>query len=131
MTFPLELNGNPGKHNEMLVRTSPKKIPTADMLTSGRTRGGGSSGTLPVAVRGGRSARYASTWPASSCWASNGGTNGARAASASAAGGGSAGLAGAAFPGGAAAAAAGAVAAATILCGGAAAGAEFGAHMMR
>ena len=35
MTFPLELNGNPDKHNEMLVRTSPKKIPTADMLTAG------------------------------------------------------------------------------------------------
>ncbi len=33
MTFPLELNGNPDKRNEMLVRTSPKKIPTADMLT--------------------------------------------------------------------------------------------------
>ena len=34
MTFPLELNGDPGKHNRMLVRTSPKKIPTADMLTA-------------------------------------------------------------------------------------------------
>ena len=33
MMFPLELNGDPGKHNRMLVRTSPKKIPTADMLT--------------------------------------------------------------------------------------------------
>ena len=35
MAFPLEQNGNPDKHNEMLVRTSPKKIPTADMLTPG------------------------------------------------------------------------------------------------